>query len=280
MTDTTITALRTTLIRVPWAGVPPANGIMPPAARELLVLEVETKGGITGMGYLQPLAGGLETLDQCLKEVIAPIVLGRDATEVEAIWQAIWKGTYWIGRMGIPIFCQSAVDIALWDIVGKRAGLPLYRLWGKSRDEVEAYRSGCWRGLGRDGMIERAQHFTAQGFRAIKMQAAHIRPWREDVSNVFAMREALGPDVEIMIDVNMGWTADVAIQAGHYFDDADVYWLEEPVVCEDMAGYQRIAAALRTRVVGGETHYTRFECVRSSRPPPRRFCNRIRCGAG
>ncbi|HEX7076392.1 MAG TPA: mandelate racemase/muconate lactonizing enzyme family protein [Hyphomicrobiaceae bacterium] len=259
MTDTTIAALKTTLLRIPWAGEPPANGIMPPTHRELLVLEISTRGGITGMAYLQPLAGGLETIDACLKELIAPKVLGRDATEVEGIWQTLWTSTYWVGRAGISVFALSAVDIALWDIVGKRAGLPLYRLWGKCRDDVPAYGSGCWRGLGRDGMIARAKHFTGMGMQAIKMQVAHIRPWREDVANVRAMREALGPDIEIMIDVNMGWSADTAIQAGRYFDDLDVYWLEEPVVCEDFEGYQRVAAALKTRVVGGESHFTRYD---------------------
>jgi L-alanine-DL-glutamate epimerase-like enolase superfamily enzyme len=259
MTDTTITALRTTLLHVPWASEPPANGIMPPTNRTLLVLDVETRGGLSGMGYLQPLSGGLDTLDACLKDMIAPLVLGRDATEVEGIWQALWRGTYWQGRGGVATFAQSAVDIALWDIVGQRAGLPLYRLWGASRREVPAYGSGVWRGLGRDGMIARAKAFTGMGLKAIKMQAAHIRPWREDVRNVHAMREALGPDIEIMVDVNMGWTADTAIQAGHHFDEADIYWLEEPVVCEDFAGYRRVAQALKTRVVGGESHFTRFD---------------------
>jgi len=80
MIDTTISSLRTILIRVPWAGEPPANGIMPPSHREFLVLEVRTKGGLTGLGYLQLLSGGLETLNMCLKEMVAPKVLGRDAT--------------------------------------------------------------------------------------------------------------------------------------------------------------------------------------------------------
>ena len=253
MTDTTITGLRTTQLRVPWVGEPPPNGIMAAEDRLYLVVEIMTKGGLTGMGYLQPLRGGIDTIDTCLKEMIAPMILGRDATEIEGIWQSIWKGTYWMGRMGVTVFAQSAVDIALWDIVGKRAGLPLYRLWGKARSEVQAYGSGCWRGLGRDGMIDKAKRFTGMGMKAIKMQAAHIRPWREDVKNVFAMREALGPDIEIMIDVNMGWTADTAIQAGRHFDEVDVYWMEEPVVCEDFEGYKRVAAALKTRVVGGET---------------------------
>lgn len=278
MTDTTIALLRTIKLAIPWSGEPPANGIMPPTHRTILVLQIETKGGLVGMGYLQPLSGGIDTLDACLQDMIAPQVLGRDATEVEGIWQALWRGTYWLGRGGVATFAQSAVDIALWDILGKRAGLPLYRLWGACRKEVPAYGSGVWRGLGRDGMIDRARRFTAMGLKAIKMQAAHIRPWREDVKNVHAMRAALGPDIEIMIDVNMGWDADTAIQAGHRIDEFDPYWLEEPVVAEDFAGYRRIAAALKTRIVGGESHFTRndlrpfFEtpCVPILQPDPMR----------
>lgn len=256
---TTITAIRTSLLRVPWAGAPPANAIMPPAAREFLVVEVETRDGLIGMGYLQPLSGGLEALGACMQTMIAPALLGRDATAIEGIWQSLWTRSYWLGRGGIALFCLSAIDIALWDSLGKRAGLPLYRLWGKSRDAVPAYGSGCWRGLGCQGMIERARHFVGMGLGAIKMQVAHLRPWREDVRNMHAMRDALGPDVEIMVDVNMGWDAATAIQAGRHMDVADIYWLEEPVVAEDFSGYRRIAAALKTRVVGGESHYTRFD---------------------
>jgi L-alanine-DL-glutamate epimerase-like enolase superfamily enzyme len=232
---------------------------MPPTAREFLVLEIETADGVTGMGYLQPLAGGLETIDACLKELIVPRVLGRDATEIEAIWQDLWKATYWLGRGGIALFAMSALDIALWDNTGKRAGLPLFRLWGAAAGSTRAYGSGCFRGYGRDGMIEKAQKFVASGMGAIKMQVAHIRPWREDMRNVQAMRDALGPDIEIMVDVNMGWDAATAIQAGRYLDECDIYWLEEPVVCEDFDGYAQVAAALRTRVVGGESHFTRFD---------------------
>ncbi len=259
MTQTTITSFKTTLLEVPWGGEPPANGIMPPSAREYLLLEVGTKGGLVGVGYLQPLSGGLQTLDMCLKEMIAPQVLGRDATEVEGIWRALWKSTYWLGRGGVATWCLSAVDIALWDIVGQHTQLPLHRVWGNCHKEIPAYGSGVWRGLDRDQMIARAKHFTGMGLEAIKMQAAYIRPWREDVANVAAMREALGHDVEIMIDINMGWSADTAIQAGHHMDEYDLYWMEEPVVCEDFEGYRRVASQLKTRVVGGESHFTRFD---------------------
>jgi len=250
--------IRTRCLRAPWVE-PPRWGLAPVRPREIFIVEVETQSGLVGMGYLMPLAGGLATLDACMKELIAPRVLGRSITEVEAIWQDLWKQTYWMGRMGVTLFCLSAVDIALWDALGKRAGLPLHRLWGSCRTEIPIYGSGCWRGLGREGMIEKARRYVDRGYRAIKMQAAHVHTPNQDVANVAAMRDALGPDIDIMIDVNMGWTADEAIRTGRRFEDYDVYWLEEPVVCEDFAGYRRVADALRLRVVGGESHFTRFD---------------------
>ena len=108
-------------------------------------------------------------------------------------------------------------------------------------------------------MIAKAQHYVAQGYKAIKMQVAHTQDLATDLDNVRRMREALGPDIAIMIDVNMGWSADVAIQMGRKFEAYDVYWLEEPVVADDFAGYMRIAEALDLRIVGGETHFTRFD---------------------
>jgi L-alanine-DL-glutamate epimerase-like enolase superfamily enzyme len=214
-TPTTIVELRSTLLQVPWRGKPPAAGILSAPFRDIYVLEIETQGGLLGMSYLMPLRGGLHTLDACMKELIAPHVIGRDATEIEAIWQTLYKSNFWLGRMGVTVFAQSAVDMALW---------------------------------------------------------------REDVQNVKAMREAMGGGIEIMIDVNMGWDADTAIQAGHRIDEFDPYWLEEPVVAEDFAGYRRIAAALKTRIVGGESHFTRndlrpfFEtpCVPILQPDPMR----------
>ena len=108
-------------------------------------------------------------------------------------------------------------------------------------------------------MIAKALHYKERGYKAIKMQVAHTASLATDLDNVRRMREALGPDIAIMIDVNMGWTADVAIQMGRKFQDYDVYWLEEPVVPDDFAGYLRIAEALDLRIVGGETHFTRFD---------------------
>ena len=259
MTDTTIRDMRTTLLRVPWPDTPWLKGHAFGAQRDLLVLDVETADGIAGMGYLFLFRPGLRTIAACLEECIVPRVLGKDATAIEAIWSDLWRATMTYGRGGIATMAMSALDIALWDALGKRAGLPLHRLWGHFRAELPAYGSGCFRGSGGDGMIEKALHYKARGYKAIKMQVAHTADLRTDLDNVRRMREALGSDIDIMIDVNMGWTADVAIGMGRKFQDYDVYWLEEPVVADDFAGYLRVAEALDLRVVGGETHFTRFD---------------------
>jgi L-alanine-DL-glutamate epimerase-like enolase superfamily enzyme len=260
MTDLTIRELRTTLVTMPWADDPWMAGHALGKQRDLVIVEIETAAGITGMGYLHLLNLPLQqTIAACLKEAFAPRVIGRQASEVEGIWQDLWRSTITGGRGGVTMMAQSAIDIALWDIMGKAAGTPLHRLWGNCRTEVQAYGSGCFRGALGEGMAAKAKHYAAQGFKAIKMQAAHIGDWRQDVRNLRMVRDAVGPDVEIMIDINMGWTADQAIIAGRAFQDYDPYWIEEPVLPDDFAGYLRVADALTTRVVGGETHFGRAD---------------------
>lgn len=256
--DRRIADIRIHKLRAPWID-PPRWSPSYDRPRELIVVEVETAGGIVGLGYLQLTHGGLATIASCIEELVKPHVLGRDVTEVEAIWEDLWRANYVIGRMGVTVLAQSVLDIALWDATAKLAGLPLFRLWGGSAKPIGAYGSGCWRGLGGDGMVDKAKRYVERGFKAIKMQAGHLYDDRTDVAHVAAMRSAIGEGIEICIDVNMGWTADQAIDVGKRFQDYGVYWLEEPVDCEDIDGYLRIADALDLRVVGGETHFTRYD---------------------
>ena len=199
-------------------------------ARNILVLDVETAGGIAGMGYLLMFRPTMRTIMACLEETVIPRVIGKDASAVEAIWQDLWRSSVTYGRGGIATMAMSLLDIALWDALGKRAKLPLHRLWGHYRKHCRLTARGCFRGSGGDGMIAKALNYKERGYKAIKMQVAHTADLATDLDNVRRMREALGPDIDIMIDVNMGWTADVAIQMGRKFEAYDVYWLEEPVV--------------------------------------------------
>src|SRR5260221_6714167 len=251
MPDLTITAIRTTLLRAPWPQTPWLKGHAFGDARNLLVLDVETRGGIVGMGYLFSFRPGLRAVATALEETILPRVVGKDATAVEGICMDLCRATGTYSRGGIVAMAMSPRDIALWNAIGKRAGLPLHRLWGHVRAQIPVYGSGCFRGSGGDGMIAKALHYKAQGYRAIKMQVAHTDNLRGDVDNVRRMREALGPDIDIMIDVNQGWSADVAIAMGRKFEAYDIYWLEEPVPADDFNGDRRYADALPIRIVSG-----------------------------
>lgn len=251
---TIIKEIRTHILAVPFAD-PPKTGFLTIDDIDLLVVEVETASGVVGTGHLHPLAGGLRTLEMCIHEMLKPLLLGEDAKDVERLWWKMWQATFIQGRMGITMMAMSALDIALWDAVGRDAGKPLWQLWGGRPDPIPAYGSGCFRGLGHDGMIEKAERFVDQGFQAIKMQVAHLFSHDEDVENVRDMRQALGDGIDIMVDVNQGWSADEATTVGKRLEPFDLAWLEEPVMADDIEGYKKIAAALDIPIVGGENNF-------------------------
>jgi D-arabinonate dehydratase len=250
--------IRTHLLNVPFED-PPKTGFLILDGLDILVVEVETDTGVIGTGHLNPLAGGMRTLDMCIHEMLKPLLIGEDARNVEDLWQKMWLATFIQGRMGITVMAMSALDIALWDAVGRAEGKPLWQLWGGRPDPLPTYGSGCFRGLGHDGMIEKAERFVAQGYSAIKMQVAHMFTHDEDVANVRDMRQALGDDIQIMVDVNQGWDADEAITVGKRLDAYNIAWLEEPVMADDFAGYAKIANAIETPVVGGENNFTHHD---------------------
>lgn len=250
--------IRTSLLRVPYAE-PPQTGFIVTENIDFLVVEVETASGVIGTGHLQPLVGGMRTLEMCIHEMMKPLLLGEDAREVEALWRKMWTASFIQGRMGITVMAMSALDIALWDAVGRAEGMPLWELWGGSGDAQPIYGSGCYRGLGHDGMIEKAKRFVADGYKAIKMQVAHTFSHDEDVVNVRDMRAELGPDIEIMVDVNQGWSADEAISVGKRLEEFQLSWLEEPVMADDFEGYHAVADALEIPISGGENHFTHHD---------------------
>lgn len=249
-----IADIRTRLLRVPFRS-PPRTGFLTFQAMDILHVEIETDRGIIGTGHLHPLAGGLRTIEMCIHEMLKPLLVGETVDDPARLWKKMWDATFIQGRMGITVMAQSALDIALWDIAGIAAEKPLWALWGGRGDPMPVYGSGCYRGLGHDGMIEKAERFVAEGFRAIKMQVAHLFTPDEDFVNVRDMRAALGPGIEIMVDVNQGWDAETAIATGSRLDAFGIAWLEEPVMADDFDGYHAVAAGIRTPVAGGENHF-------------------------
>ncbi len=223
-----------------------------------VLVTLDTDEGISGEAYNFTMnAIRLDTL-QTMIESLAPHVIGADACNVEGIWEAMWRDINFFGHKGISIFAISTLDTACWDIVGKAAAQPLYKLFGACRESVDVYASGgLWLSLSIDELVEEARSFLADGFRAMKIRVGKQRI-DEDVERVAAVRETIGPGVVLMADANQGFTASHAIRLGRRLEELGLEWFEEPVPAWDLEGHAAVAAALDTPIASGETEYTRY----------------------
>ena len=239
-------------------------------ARGSLLVEVETDAGITGIGEAG-VGGG--SAAHVVEHQLRPLLLGEDPLLIEGLWQKMFARTRQFGRRGIVMNAMSGVDIALWDIAGKVARMPVYRLLGACRDRVEAYASGGFyqEGKSADDLAGEAEGYRAQGFRGMKMKIGrnpstqtHLRHLaansrlcevepEEDIARVAAVRKALGPKAKLMVDANCAWSPAMAIEMGRALEPYRLYWIEEPVATDDIDGSARVAAALATPVAGYET---------------------------
>src|SRR5271155_5782817 len=240
------------------------------ASRGGLLVEVETDDGITGIGEAG--AGGGSTRN-VIEQQLRPMLLGADPLLIEGLWQKMFARTRQFGRRGIVMNAISGVDIALWDIAGKVAKLPVYRQLGACRDRVEAYASGGFyqEGKSADDLAGEAEGYRARGFKGMKMKVGrnpstqtHLRELignaqfcevepEEDLARVAAVRQALGPHLKLMVDVNCAWSPAMAIEMGRAMEPYKLYWIEEPVATDDIEGSASVAAALATPIAGYET---------------------------
>jgi L-alanine-DL-glutamate epimerase-like enolase superfamily enzyme len=223
-----------------------------------LLVTLDGGDGLVGESYL--FANGTSQLKAMEEMVLSlrPLVLGADADLSEALWRQMWRAINFYGHKGIAVFALSAIDMALWDLRGKRAGLPIHRLLGACRTSVPTYASGgLWLGHPVDELVAEARSFVAAGFRAMKMRLGRPR-LEEDVERVAAVRQAIGTDIVLMADANQGLTVDHAIRLGRRLEEFNLAWFEEPVPAYDLAGSARVAAALDTPIASGETEYARY----------------------
>ena len=162
-----IISIKTKITSVPFQD-PPKTGFLTLEKIDLLIVQIETKEGVIGTGHLHPLAGGLKTLEICINEMLKPLIIGETIEDIPYLWSKMWKATFIQGRMGITVMAMSAIDIALWDCLGRTKNLPLWKIWNGQVRELPVYGSGCYRGLGHDGMIEKAQRYVRNGFKSIR----------------------------------------------------------------------------------------------------------------
>jgi L-alanine-DL-glutamate epimerase-like enolase superfamily enzyme len=240
------------------------------AQRAALLVEVETDTGIVGIGEAG-IGGGVTAA--VIERSLKPLLIGEDPLLIEHLWQKMFVRTRQFGRRGVFMHAISGIDIALWDIAGKVAKLPVYRLLGGSRDRVEAYASGGFYQEGKSAadLAGEAEGYRARGFRGMKMKVGrnpstgtHLRHLigqaefcevdpSEDLARVAAVRQALGPQGKLMVDVNCAWSPDFAIEMGRAMEAQKLYWIEEPVATDDIDGSARVADALAAPIAGYET---------------------------
>jgi L-alanine-DL-glutamate epimerase-like enolase superfamily enzyme len=225
---------------------------------ELITARIKDEEGLEGLGYTYSVGVGGRAIYSLLEHDLKPILLNQDSSRIEHLWQKMWWRLHFSGRGGHASFAIAAVDIALWDLAGKRAKLSLWRLLGGNNPRVKVYAGGVDLHFTIDQLREQARGFLARGFRAIKMKVGRPR-LSEDVSRVKAIRELIGPDIPLMVDVNMGWTAEQAIQATKVLADYGVFWLEEPTIPDDLAGHIKIMREGALPIATGENFHTLYE---------------------
>lgn len=223
--------------------------------RTAMLVEIETDEGHTGWGECY----GPARMTQAVVKEIAASLTGCDPLRTEFLWQEIYARYRDHGQKGLLIQGLSGIDIALWDIRGKHFNAPAYQLMGGAlRDDVQAYATGLYRRKSGDPLTylaEEAAGYVEEGFRAMKLKVGF--GVAEDAAVTRAVREAIGPDVALMIDANHAYDAVSAIRLGRLVEELDISWFEEPVPPEDLAGYQAVKAALTIPIAGGECEFTR-----------------------
>ncbi|WP_170289758.1 mandelate racemase/muconate lactonizing enzyme family protein [Cytobacillus depressus] len=227
------------------------------SGHEVVVVNLETDQGITGKGFLStPIYPHGVTSDiaaRLLKRNFRNIILGENPLHTEKLWRKMFDAPWRLGMRGMIRDCIAAIDFALWDIKAKSLNVPLADLFGDKRDQVLTY-ANVGHQLSPDDLAKKAAEYVAKGHSAIKIRAGSVAvSIMEANKRVQAVREAIGPDVKLMVDINGSWDTETAIQQLKAWEKYDLYWLEEPVAPEDITGYARVREyAGNTYIAGGE----------------------------
>ena len=247
-----ITAITTETYKWP-RHKPISNGLHTYTHSGLGLVKIHTDEGTMGVGV-----GSTGGIAGATIEHLKPELIGEDPIDVERLWHKMWVPKL-IGRRGLTTRAISGIDIALWDVRAKVAGMPLYKMLGGFRNRMPTYIAGGYYEEGK-GLKELQQEMydnVEMGAKAIKMKIGAV-PIREDVERVKAVREAIGPDVKLLVDANCAYKAYEAIQLARRAEEYDVFWFEEPVAPDNYEGMRRLAQISSIPIATGENEYTRY----------------------
>ncbi len=225
-----------------------------------VLVEIFTDAGLVGLGNaaLAPVV-----TKSCIDHYLKPLLIGADPWDIEFLWQQMYRRTMAFGRKGIGMTAISAVDIALWDLLGKSAKQPVYRLLGgRTKKRIPVYASRLY-SLPLDELRQEAQRYLDQGYKAMKLRFGWgpvdgAEGMQRNVELVRTVRELVGDGIDLMADAYMGWTLDYAKRMLPLLEPFHLRWLEEPVIPDDTRGYSELKSASHVPISGGEHEFTIF----------------------
>ena len=222
----------------------------------LVILESDT--GLRGENFIFVLDKTRLHVLEAMIQSLSKHVVGQDAWFVEKIWQDMFLDINALGTTGIAVSAISAIDTAIWDMLGKQAQTPLHQMFGACRTHIKAYASsGLWLSASIDELVEEAHEFVAQGFLSVKLRIGKEHA-REDIARVAALRAALGDGIEILTDANQSLSVREAISRAKLMEPYLIGWLEEPLAAHDLAGHARVRDNINMPLASGESDYTRW----------------------
>lgn len=224
-------------------------------SRSTLLVQVETDEGTTGLGSC---SGNGELIEVVVAKVLKPLVVGMDATDIDEVWERgyIRGGHKEFGTRGIGVVALSGIDMALWDILGKVRGVPVYELLGgKCRDKVPVYATALYPEEPA-AVAKKARAFAEQGFHGVKIKVGF--DLRQDIEIVQAVRRELGKEFSVMTDANQGYTLGAGLEAAEAFAESGVFWLEEPLFVEDIEGHAMLRERGKVPIAVGENLHTHY----------------------
>ncbi|MCG8483795.1 MAG: mandelate racemase/muconate lactonizing enzyme family protein [Clostridia bacterium] len=228
-------------------------------SRQALLVKVITDEGIVGYGEAACFGGPIEITKTVIEKELKPFFIGKDPFDIEYLWDNVFHTTIQHGRSGVIIMGLSGIDIGIWDVIGKSAGKPLYKVLGGFNNKIEAYASSGFysEGKGIKELCEEAENYLIEGFKTVKIKVGGLLV-NEDLKRIKEVRKILGDNYRLAIDANSNWdvaTAKYVCEKIKYFN---IRWLEEPVYPYDYEGSAEVKKTSIIPVAGYEQEFTRY----------------------
>lgn len=257
---TTIEKVNTRFLSIPLEH-PLITAAFPIPAIDTALVQVRTRDGHEGVAWSFAFGKGRVASRVRLIEDLGTLAVGHDALATESLWAKLSKAVGFIGHRGLAAAAISTIDTASWDIRGKAAGLPVHQLLGSYRSEVETYASqGLWLDRSKEQLADEARVLVEQGFRAVKMRAG-LPDEDEDIARVRSVREAVGPKIKLMVDVNQAWDLKQTLRMARRLEEFDLFWLEEPMPFQQVDDYVRATQVISMPLCTGESNYLKDEVL-------------------